>query len=147
MSFHSHTSQRWSERWYIALVIFPIALWSIMTFISGTVFTVGFLASIAFYFFARRRFHQSGNRIRSKEKAILAAGIVFLIAVGLSRSDYVDGGIMVSKDDMLFVLEMTLLGFTYILTLLSIFLPEGIYEALENKVDNGGGVNTFITGG
>ncbi len=147
MSFHSHTTQRWSERWYIALIVFPIALWAIMTFVSTTVFTIGFLASIGFYFFARKRFHQSGNRIRSKEKAILAAGVAFLVAAALSRSDFVDGGIVVSKDDMFFVAEMTLLALTYGFTMLSIFLPDGIYEAIENRVDDDGRVNTFITGG
>lgn len=146
MAFHAHTSVRWSERWFIALIFLPIIIWAMLTFISTTVFTIGFLATILFYFFARKRFHQSGNRVRSKEKAILAAGIALLLSCALSRSDFVDGGITTSANDMLFVLEMTLLVGTYFCTLLSIFLPEGISEAIENKVDSGQ-QNSFIIGG
>ncbi len=146
MSFHSHTSQKWSQNWYIALILLPVILYGVLTFVSGTVFVIGFLGTIGFYFFARKRFHQSGNRIRSKEKAILAAGISLLIACALGRSDFVDGGINASVDDWMFVLEMTLLVGTYLFTLLSIFLPDGIYEAIENKVDTGQ-ANSFIIGG
>ncbi len=147
MSFHSHTSHRWSERWYIALFCLPAIFWAVMTFGTNTIFTVALFAAIGFYLFARKRFHQSGNRIRSKEKAILAAGICLLASSMLAHSDYVDNGIAMSADDLLFVIEMTLLVGTYALTFLSAFLPEGIYEALENKVDTGkGNVNTFIGG-
>lgn len=146
MSFHSHTSHRWSQNWYVALILAPVIFWAILTFGTATMFVVGFLAAIGFYLFARKRFHQSGNRIRSKEKAILAAGLCLLVSAGLAHSDYVDNGIIVSANDMLFVVEMTLLAGTYLMTGLSIFLPDGIYEAIENKVDTGAS-NSFIIGG
>lgn len=147
MSFHNHTSQRWSQNWYIAFILLPAILWFVLTFVSTTVFWVGLVATIVFYWFARRRFKQTGNQLRSKEKAILMSAISLVGAIVLARYDYTHGGIAVSQNNLWFVVEMTLIAGTYMLVLLSVFLPQGISEAVENSVDSGGGrVSTFISG-